>query len=168
MRVMKWTVQRRSHDSAFAISRLRRGGRLGGASGFTFLEIMLVVVIIGILMSFVGPSLVGRTQKARIAAAKQQIVGIKTALKMFEMETGRFPSSEEGLKALVSKPSGLDETEWGGPYIEDGVIPKDPWSEEYQYAFPGDHGTYYDLWSSGPDKSSGSDEDITSWIVQDN
>ena len=92
---------------------------------FTFIEIMLVVLIIGILMAVVVPRMVGRTKTAKVNAAKMSLQGIKTALASFEVKAGRFPTTQEGLQALVAKPSGLSDDEWDGPYLQE--VPRDPW-----------------------------------------
>lgn len=133
-------------------------------SGFTFLEIMMVVVIIGILLAIVGPRLAGRTQKARVTAAKTQLGNISTALKNFEIDMGSFPEQGDGLKALREKPRSDDADAWEGPYLEKEV-PMDPWGQAYQYKFPGENNTKdFDLWSNGPDKKSGTDDDVTNWV----
>jgi general secretion pathway protein G len=133
-------------------------------SGFTFLEIMMVVVIIGILLAIVGPRLAGRTQKARVTAAKTQLGNIATALKNFEIDMGSFPEQSEGLKALREKPRSDDADAWDGPYLEK-EIPLDPWGQPYQYKYPGEKNPKdFDLWSNGPDKKSGTDDDITNWV----
>ena len=128
--------------------------------GFTLIEIMLVVTIIGILAAVVLPRLVGRTEQARKTAAKLQIENISLALETFEMDNGRFPTSSEGLKALIVKPYNVKN--WNGPYLKKGVG-ADPWGNGYMYVYPGLHGTDYDLYSYGPDGKEGGDDDITNW-----
>lgn len=130
---------------------------------FTFLEIMFVVVIIGILMAIVGPRLAGKSKKAQIAACEAQMRNIKTGLSQYEMHTGDFPSSSQGLKALIERPSDVDEKKYDGPYLEGGAIPKDPWGQDYRYKCPGESKRDYDLWSAGPDKQDGTDDDVKSW-----
>lgn len=128
-------------------------------AGFTFLEIMLVVVIIGILVALVGPRLVGRTQEARIKATQAQLSGIESALKTFEMDMGSFPKS---LDELVEEPS--DNDSWNGPYLATEYVPQDAWNQDFNYKFPGDNNKRgFDLWSKGPDKESGTDDDIGNW-----
>ncbi|MCX7015650.1 MAG: type II secretion system major pseudopilin GspG [Candidatus Sumerlaeota bacterium] len=144
-----------NHNWRSGVSRLR--------SGFTFLEIMLVVVIIGILVALVAPNLTGKTQKAKIAAAQHDIATFGTTLKMFEMQAGRFPSTDEGLKALVEKPGSVDEKDWDGPYL-DGNVRQDPWHHDYKYVCPGEKNPKgFDLWSAGPDGNDGTQDDITNW-----
>ncbi|MFH0794612.1 MAG: type II secretion system major pseudopilin GspG [bacterium] len=130
---------------------------------FTFLEIMLVVTIIGILLAVVGPNLFGRAEKAKVTAAKAQMDSIKTALQHFEIDVGRFPTGQEGLKALVERPSDVFEDEWDGPYLQEGKLPKDPWKQEFTYKCPPEHSRYYDLYSLGKDRQEGTDDDITNW-----
>ena len=104
--------------------------------GFTLIELMLVVIIIGALVAMVMPRLTGRGEQARIAAAKADIqVNIATALKLYELDNGGFPSTEEGLSALLNKPGSA--TNWSGPYLE--KKPLDPWGREYQYRYPGEN-----------------------------
>ena len=129
--------------------------------GFTFLEIMMVVVIIGILMSIAIPQLTGKSQKAKINATKFQLGVFKTSLGQFEMDTGTFPSTSDGLKALMERPSDVAEEDWDGPYME--KIPKDTWHEDYIYRFPGEHNKYYDIFSKGPDRQEGTEDDLTNW-----
>jgi general secretion pathway protein G len=156
----------RNRRSAIALSPAGRGlGLARSRRGFTFLEIMLVVVIIGILVAVVGPNLVGKTKKAKIGAVKQQIQNLKTALSTFEITAGRFPTTEEGLEALVQLPSGLDEEEWDGPYIDADVMPDDPWKQPYQYKQPGEKSRNYDLWSFGPDELDNTEDDIGNWVA---
>jgi len=136
--------------------------------GFTFLEIMLVVLIIGILFSIVGPQLMRKSGKARNQATKAQIGNIKTALSMYEMDIGNFPSTAEGLKALFEKPSDVDEDFWDGPYLENRSALKDIWKEEFIYKFPGEHNKdSYDLYSKGHDKKEGTEDDITNWEAEE-
>lgn len=131
--------------------------------GFTFLEIMFVVVIIGVLLAIVGPRLAGRAGKARDQATSAQIHNIKLAISQFEMHVGRFPDTNEGIEALITEPSNVGEDMWEGPYLDAESVPKDPWGREFRYRSPGEHSKDYDLWSDGPDGQEGTDDDITSW-----
>jgi len=128
--------------------------------GFTLIELMLVVIIIGALVAMVMPRLAGRSEQARIAAAKADVsVNIATGLKLYELDNGQFPSTSEGLNALLTKPSSV--SNWNGPYLEKKPI--DPWGREYKYKSPGDHRSYdYDLWSLGRDGVE-SDDDVSNW-----
>jgi general secretion pathway protein G len=128
--------------------------------GFTLIELMLVVIIIGALVAMVMPRLTGRGEQARIAASKADVQSnIATALKMYELDNGRYPTSEEGLNALLNRPGSA--TNWNGPYLEKKPI--DPWGREYKYKCPGDHRPAdYDLYSLGRDGVEGAD-DVSNW-----
>lgn len=130
--------------------------------GFTLIEIMIVVIIIGLLAGLVGPRLFGKLTQAKQKSAKAQIELFGTALDAFRLDVGRYPTTEEGLKALREKPSGLDA--WKGPYLPK-EIPLDPWGRPYNYKSPGEHGEY-DLFSFGLDGvegGEGENEDVVSW-----
>ena len=133
--------------------------------GFTLIEIMVVVVIMGILAALVVPKLMGRADDARITAARQDIATMMQALKLYKLDNQRYPTTEQGLKALVSKPtSGPAANGWkNGGYVE--KLPKDPWGGQYQYLSPGVKGEV-DVFSYGADGQpggSGNDADIGSW-----
>lgn len=127
--------------------------------GFTLIEILLVVIIIGILVGLVAPKLSGRSEEARIQAARADIEGgLALALDLYEVDNGRFPDS---LQDLVTKGAGSGN--WRGPYLKKG-LPKDPWNEAYSYKNPGSHNpSGYDLFSKGPDRQEGSQDDIANW-----
>jgi len=121
---------------------------------------MLVVVIIGTLIAMVLPRLTGRSQQARATAALADInANIATGLKLYELDNGMFPSSEEGLKALLEPPARA--RNWNGPYLE--KFPVDPWGREYLYKSPGDHRLDYDLFSVGPDGAVDTPDDVKNW-----
>jgi len=139
-----------------------KNGRSKRAGGFTLIELMLVIIIIGILVSIVVPRLTGRTQRARIAAAKMTIENVATALKAFELDLGRFPTAEEGLEALTLRPATLaPEDEWNGPYLE--LEPLDPWKRRLVYKYPGEVSVDFDLISLGPDGQEGGGDDIANY-----
>lgn len=131
-------------------------------SGFTLVEIMLVVVIIGALAAMIIPRLSGRSDQAKAAVAKADIQGnIATALKLYELDNGMFPTTAQGLSALRMAPSTSPvPRNWNGPYID--VDPVDPWGSPYLYASPGTHRSDYDLSSPGKDPAS-PDDDIANW-----
>ena len=133
-------------------------------AGFTLIEIMLVVVIIGILMTVVVIKFGGRAEEARVNAARADIKNYGTALDLFELDNGFYPSSEQGLQALISRPSSSPEPiNWKGPYLQTPVR-NDPWGNPYIYKFPGDHvANSYDLCSFGPNKVGGDDDDICNY-----
>lgn len=130
--------------------------------GFTLIEIMIAVIIIGLLAGLVGPRLFSMLTQAKQKTAKAQIELFGTALDAFRLDVGRYPSTEEGLRALRERPSGVDT--WRGPYLPK-EIPPDPWGRAYLYKSPGDHGEY-DLFSYGLDGvegGEGENQDVKSW-----
>ncbi|MDD5408588.1 MAG: type II secretion system major pseudopilin GspG [Candidatus Omnitrophica bacterium] len=132
-------------------------------SAFTLIELMLVVIIIGVLGAMVLPRLAGRSEQAKAAVAKSDInANIATALDLYELDNGRYPTTEQGLAALTTKPGDLSEgANWNGPYLK--KEPKDPWGKDYQYKYPSTHeGVDYDLYSLGADGIE-SDDDIGNW-----
>ena len=130
--------------------------------GFTLIEIMLVVIIIGALSAMIIPRLSGRSDQAKASIAKSDIdAQLSTALKLYELDNGQFPSTSQGLNALRTKPSSSPiPKSWNGPYIEKD--PVDPWGRPYVYTSPGDHRPDYDLYSKGKNESS-ADDDIVNW-----
>ena len=138
-------------------------------AGFTLIEIMAVVLIIGMLSGIVGFAVFQQVDKARVVTARAQIDRLESSLELYSMDNGRFPSSEQGLDALINKPSGAPEpTNYqSGGYLKGGELPKDPWGFEFQYESPGTNNSgSFDLWSLGKDGTSGGDEldaDIGNW-----
>jgi general secretion pathway protein G len=132
-------------------------------NGFTLIELLVVLVILGLLAGLVGPQVLRHLGGAKSDTAQLQISELGAGLDLFHLEVGRYPSSSEGLQALVEAPSTA--TNWHGPYLKKSTLPKDPWGNEYIYAFPGDHGPY-DLYSYGADNAEGGEgdnKDIVSW-----
>ena len=137
-------------------------------AGFTLLELMLVVIIIGILAAVIVPRFVGRTEEARVAAAKSDIESaLSIALDLYEMDNGFYPTSEQGLDALIKKPTTEPVPQnWKGPYIKKGEF-VDPWAQPYVYNCPGVHNTEgYDLESYGPNRADGGNDDIENWMSE--
>jgi len=132
------------------------------SNGFTLIELLVVMVIIGLLAALVGPRFIRQEEKAKIKATKAQIELLSTALDTFRLDVGRYPTTEEGLEALRTKPGGLER--WDGPYLKKDV-PLDPWGKAYAYKSPGEHGAF-DIVSYGADGLSGGEgdnRDITNW-----
>jgi len=127
-------------------------------SAFTLIELLLVMVIIAILAAVVVPRMSGNTQKAQRTKAIADIAGMKTALGEFEIQNSRFPTTDEGLNALVTNPGNLDHWE---KTLDTDKVPMDPWNHPYIYRFPGQNGNDYDLLSAGPDGQEGTADDIT-------
>ena len=131
-------------------------------AGFTLLELLVVMVIIGLLAGYVGPKYFAQIGKSEVKTAKAQIDALDKALAQYRIDTGHFPTTEQGLAALVTKPQ--NEPKWEGPYLAKGV-PNDPWGNPYQYKSPGEHGDV-DILSFGKDGQPGGDgenADITNW-----
>ncbi|SPD73471.1 pseudopilin, cryptic, general secretion pathway [uncultured Desulfobacterium sp.] len=131
-------------------------------SGFSLMELLVVIIILGLISALVAPKFFGKVEKAQTKTAKAQIELLGSALDDFRLDNGRYPTSEEGLKALREKPSGLEN--WDGPYLPKAV-PLDPWDKPYIYKSPGEHGDY-DLYSFGKDGVAGgekNDQDVVSW-----
>lgn len=130
--------------------------------GFTLIEIMMVVIIIGALAAMVIPRLTGRSEQAKTAIARADIEShLATALKLYELDNGNFPTTNQGLEALLKKPTTDPAVpNWNGPYLEKKPI--DPWGRPYEYVSPGDHRPDYDLYSKGKSENK-EDDDITNW-----
>ncbi len=144
---------------------------LKAAYGFTLIELLVVILILGLLAGIVGPRLFGHTDEAKITKARVQIENLGTALKMYKLDNGVFPSTEQGLEALVGMPQGGDAPrKWRkGGYLEKGQVPKDPWGNDYLYLCPGVHGDF-DITSYGADGAPGGEEinkDINNWDLID-
>jgi len=135
---------------------------LKDSRGFTLIELMLVIIVIGVLVAMVAPRLAGKSQQAKDAAARADInANLSAGLDMFEMHNGRYPTTDEGLAALRTAPSGA--SSWKGPYLK-RTVSLDPWGKPYVYRSPGQHNREdYDLFSTGPDGVEGTADDITNW-----
>ena len=128
-----------------------------GTAGFTLLELLVVLVILGLLAALAGPQIVGYLGGARSETARLQIDGFGTALNLFWLDVGEYPSTEQGLQALIEAPDGVER--WNGPYLASGALPVDPWGNAYVYRSPGEE-TAYELVSLGADgRPGGEDED---------
>lgn len=134
--------------------------------GFTLVELMVVVVVLGILAATIIPKFIGTTHDAKVGTAKANITELETSIERFYIHFDRYPTNEEGLNVLVEPPSG-EEDKWRGPYIK--LLRPDPWGNPYQYRIPGTHGNLsFDLWSRGADGNDGGEEeaaDIGNWQI---
>jgi len=137
--------------------------KINKSCGFTLIELLVVLLILGMIAGLVGPQIMKQLGTAKSNTAKLQIEDLGAGLDLFYLDNGRYPNTQEGMNALIQKPSGFDN--WNGPYLKKKKIPKDPWSNEYQYQSPGQNGEY-DLYSYGADNQPGGDgknKDINSW-----
>ncbi|SDU36085.1 type II secretion system major pseudopilin GspG [Halopseudomonas salegens] len=131
--------------------------------GFTLIELLVVLVILGLLMSIVGPRVMKYVSSSRGDTARIQVEELASALDMYYLEVGRYPSQEQGLEALIEAPPGVES--WAGPYLRKSTIPDDPWGNAYNYRFPGQHGPFdlYSLGADGQPGGEGENADIESW-----
>lgn len=132
------------------------------SNGFTLLELLVVILIIGLLTGIVGPRFLGQIGRSEVTAAKAQLDAFDKALQAYRIDTGRFPSTAQGLPALLAAPA--DEPRWRGPYLK-GQIPLDPWGRAYQYRAPGSPGKDFDLQSLGKDGAAGGTGDDADLII---
>jgi general secretion pathway protein G len=142
--------------------RPRRRAR-GGEAGFTLVEILVVITIIGLIMALVGPRVLNYLAESKVKAARIQVESFASSLDLFYLDAGRYPSTSEGLAALAQRPGGIDT--WNGPYLRTGLVPNDPWGHAYIYRSPGEHGPYdiVSLGSDGQQGGTGTAADIESW-----
>ncbi len=132
-------------------------------NGFTLVELLVVLVILGMIAMFAAPRVIKDLSGAKTDAAKIHIENLAATLDLYRLEVGHYPNDEEGLEALVERPPGVET--WNGPYIKKSAMLMDPWGNLYIYQFPGEHGEY-DLYSFGADQAEGGEgeqQDITSW-----
>jgi len=158
--------RRKKHGLVPRPSRLQR--QYERAAGFTLMELLLVVVIIGVLAALVAPRIIGQGKKARIAAAKQQIQNFETALKLYYLDNDTYPTTEQGLEALLVEPASDPlPMNWEGPYLEKAV-PTDPWGSEYVLTSPGLYNPDdLDILSYGPDRKEGGGDDIANYELEE-
>ncbi|WP_437376377.1 type II secretion system major pseudopilin GspG [Inquilinus limosus] len=153
---MSHTPMQTQTDTPAAARRRRQ-------AGFTLIELLVVLVILGLLAGLVGPRVLAYLGGARADSARLQIENFKSALDLYAIDVGGYPTTAQGLKALLANPGGV--RGWNGPYLRSNALPQDPWGNTYNYRAPGQHGAF-DLYSLGADSregGSGDDADITSW-----
>jgi general secretion pathway protein G len=147
-----------------AAGRRALHGARAHEAGFTLVELLVVMVILVLLASLVGPRVIGYLGSSRTKTAKVQIESLSTSLELFKLDTGRYPSEREGLKALVERPA--EAKNWNGPYLKKDQLPTDPWGQPYYYRYPGQRGAF-DIFSLGADSregGDGEDQDVASWM----
>ncbi|MDX1817941.1 type II secretion system major pseudopilin GspG [Marinobacter koreensis] len=143
--------------------------KLSRSQGFTLIEIMVVMVILGLLVAIVAPNIMGRSDEAKVTIAKTQLKNIQSALDLYRLDNSQYPSTQQGLEALVSKPSGSPEPKNWNPEGYMKNVPEDPWGNEFQYVSPGTEGPY-DLYSYGSDGQEGGEgdaADLSVWQARD-
>ena len=144
---------------------------MNNQKGFTLIEIMVVVIILGLLAGIVLPKILGREEEAKVSAAKVQIKSMESALDGFKLDNGFYPTTDQGLSALIKKPEvGRISDKWKeGGYLKPARIPKDPWGKDFLYFAPGNEGREYEIVSYGPDNEQGGEgknADIESWKIE--
>ena len=145
------------------LKRNRRTARRRGEDGYTLIEILVVITIIGLVVGLIGPRVLNYLGESKVKTARIQIQGFSSALDLYYLDTGRYPTGSEGLSALVQRSSGA--ASWNGPYLKGGNVPNDPWGKPYIYRSPGEHGNY-DITSYGADGQEGGTGtafDVTNW-----
>jgi general secretion pathway protein G len=171
--MMGFRLGRRSHVGKCA--KIKRGWReelraivsaTDRRAGFTLVEILVVITIIGLIMGLVGPRVLNYLSEAKVKAATIQIQSFTSALDLFFLDIGRYPSTSEGLAALVKRPAGA--SGWNGPYLKNSSVPNDPWGNPYKYRSPSEHGPYeiVSLGSDGKESGTGTAADIKSWELR--
>jgi general secretion pathway protein G len=137
--------------------------RFRSPSGFTLLELLVVLVILGLLAGVIGPQVMKHVGTSKSKTATVQIEELGTAVEMYRLEVGSYPTTAQGLVVLVQRPAGVEQ--WNGPYLRKPVVPKDPWGRDYRYRHPGEHGTFdiYTLGADNADGGEGESADVVNW-----
>lgn len=136
----------------FAAHKKRERRRRAGEEGFTLVEMLVVITIIGLIMGLIGPRVLNYLSESKVKAARIQLQSFSSALDLFYLDAGRYPSSSEGLSALMQRAPGV--AAWNGPYLKGNSLPNDPWNHSYMYRSPGEHGPY-EIISYGADGQEG-------------
>lgn len=140
----------------FGVPSFRAQSGASASAGFTLLELLVVILIIGLLTGIVAPRFLGQISRSEATTARAQLDALDKALQSYRIDNGRYPSTSQGLRALVVQPS--EESRWHGPYLQ-GEVPLDPWGSQYQYRAPGGNGKDYELSSFGKDRAAGGQAD---------
>jgi general secretion pathway protein G len=149
---------RKAHSSAWCESQ--RPSAICRQAGFTLIEVLVVLVIIGLIMGLVGPRVLSYLSDSKIKAAGLQIHALSGSLDLYSLDNGRYPTTAEGLAALIEKPATAEQ--WHGPYLRTNTLPMDPWGRQYVYRAPGQHGEF-DIISLGPNGVEGDSGNIANW-----
>jgi general secretion pathway protein G len=154
-------IERDSH-----VARRTSSSRTRHQDGFTLVEILVVITIIGLIMSLVGPRVLNYLSESKVKAAAIQIESLESSLDLYYLDLGRYPSTSEGLAALVQRPGGA--VAWNGPYLKSNSVPNDPWGHPYKYRSPSEHGPYeiVSFGSSGQEGGTGTAANIKSWELR--
>jgi len=148
------------------ITEIFRISAQSSRKGFTMVELLLVLVILGVLAALVMPKFSGTSQRGRVTAAQTQISAFKTALEAFNVDMGVYPQGKNGLNDLIQRPRDGQQN-WHGPYLQNDAIPKDPWGNDYIYECPGRHNpSFFDIMSLGPSGKPGADDAICNWTIK--
>jgi general secretion pathway protein G len=150
-------------DAPPTLQSKRRRPYRHGERGFTLVEILVVITIIGMIMALVGPRVLNYLGESKVKATRIQIESLSSALDLYYLDVGRYPSTSEGLAALAQQPGGVQA--WNGPYLRTGAVPNDPWGHPYIYRSPGEHGSFdiISLGSDGQEGGTGTAADVVSW-----
>jgi general secretion pathway protein G len=163
--IRRYTIRRqeRSLGSYMCDAQSAAGFSTAGEAGFTLVEILVVITIIGLIMGLVGPRVINYLSESKVKAATIQIQSFASSLDLFYLDLGRYPTTAEGLAALVQRPGGA--TGWNGPYLKNSAVPTDPWGHPYKYHSPSEHGPYdiISLGSDGQEGGTSTAADIKSW-----
>src|SRR5215469_13942002 len=145
------------------LHRRRRRSARRGEEGFTLVEMLVVITIIGLIMALVGPRVLNYLAESKVKAARIQVESFSSSLDLFYLDNGRYPTTGEGLAALAQRPGSAEA--WNGPYVRGGIVPNDPWGHAYVYRSPSEHGAYeiISYGSDGQEGGSGTAADIESW-----